>query len=63
MTPHQRHTGEDKVILAKRHETMQRAKAENPIRWGSQEVRNCKPVGPTTLNPVKEQQQQRLKAA
>ena len=63
VTPNQRHTGEDKVILAKRHETMQRAKAENPIRWGSQEVRNCKPVGPTTLNPVKEQQQQRLKAA
>jgi len=26
-------------------------------------VRNCEPVGPTTLNPVKEQQQQRLQAA
>ncbi|MGE6352134.1 hypothetical protein ACQKDP_12635, partial [Psychrobacter pacificensis] len=50
-------------LLAKRLLTMQRAKDENPIRWGTQEVRNCEPVGPTTLNPVKEQQQQRLQAA
>ena len=63
VTPNQRHTGEDKEILAKRHETMQRAKAQNPIRWGSQEVRDCEPVGPTTLNPVKEQQQDQLRAA
>ena len=63
VTPNQRHTGEDKEILAKRYETMQQAKAQNPIRWGSQEVRNCKPVGPTTLNPVKEQQEKRLQAA
>ena len=63
VTPNQRHTGEDKEILAKRLLTMQRAKDENPIRWGTQEVRNCEPVGPTTLNPVKEQQQQRLQAA
>ena len=63
VTPHQRHTGEDKEILAKRLLTMEAAKDKNPIRWGTQEVRNCKPVGPTTLNPVKEQHQTRLQAA
>ena len=63
VTPHQRHTGEDKEILAKRLLTMEAAKDKNPIRCGTQEVRNCKPVGPTTLNPVKEQHQTRLQAA
>ena len=63
VTPHQRHTGEDKEILAKRLLTMEAAKDKNPMRWGTQEVRNCKPVGPTTLNPVKEQQETRLQAA
>ncbi len=63
VTPHQRYTGEDKAILAKRKQTMQQAKAANPIRWGCQDIRNCEPVGPTTLNPVKEPQQQRLQAA
>ena len=63
VTPHQRHTGEDKGVLAKRKLTMQQAKAQNPIRWGSQEVRNCEPVGPTRLNPVKEPEKMRLQAA
>ena len=56
VTPNQRHTGEDKKIRAKRHETMQHAKSQNPLRWGSQKVRKREPVGPTTFNPVKEQQ-------
>ena len=63
VTPHQRHTGEDKEILAKRKQTMQQAKEANPIRWGCQNIRNCEPVGPTTLNPVKEPQEIRLQAA
>ena len=63
VTPSQRHTGEDKEILAKRKLTMQQAKAQNPIRWGSQKVRDCEPVGPTTLNPVKEPEKMRLQAA
>ena len=42
VTPNQRHTGEDKEVLAKRLLTMQRAKDENPIRWGTQEVRNLR---------------------
>jgi len=63
VTPNQRHTGEDKGILAKRKQTMQQAKAQNPIRWGSQNIRNCEPVEPTTLNPVKEPEKMRLQAA
>ena len=37
-----------------RKERIEAAKAENPNRWGNREVRNCTPVGPTTLNPEKE---------
>ena len=54
VTPHQRHTGQDQLLLAKRKERIEAAKAENPNRWGNREVRNCTPVGPTTLNPEKE---------
>ncbi len=63
VTPSQRHTGEDKAILAKRKQTMKQAKEANPIRWGCQDIRNCEPVGPTALNPVKEPQKIRLQAA
>ena len=55
MTPHQRHMGKDNGVLAKRQEVMQKAKAQNYIRWGTQEVRNCDPVGPRMLNHVTEQ--------
>lgn len=54
VTPHQRHTGQDQILLAKRKERIEAAKAANPSRWGKREVRNCTPVGPTTLNPEKE---------
>ncbi|MEC5210705.1 transposase InsO family protein [Psychrobacter sp. PL15] len=63
VTPHQRHTGEDRQVLAKRKQTMQQAKEANPIRWGCQDIRNCEPVGPTTLNPVKVPQETRLQVA
>lgn len=53
VTPHQRHTGQDKAILAKRKQHLEKAKAANPSRWGKRNVRNCEPVGPTTLNPEK----------
>jgi putative transposase len=53
VTPHQRHTGQDKAILEKRQERLEVAKAANPGRWGNRDVRNCTPVGPTTLNPEK----------
>ena len=54
MTPHQRHTGRDVAILARRKERIEAAKAANPSRWGKRAVRNCEPVGPTTLHPEKE---------
>jgi putative transposase len=55
VTPEQRHSGLDKVILAERKARMEAAKAAHPSRWGTRDVRNCTPVGPTTLNPEKEQ--------
>lgn len=33
------------------------------VRWGKRQVRNCTPVGPTTLNPAKEQIKQDQKQA
>ncbi len=39
---------------SKRKQTIESAKALNPARWGGREVRECTPVPPTTLNPVKE---------
>lgn len=56
VTPHQRHTGQDKAILMQRERCLERAKQVNPSRWGSRNIRNCKPVGPTTLNPAKKEQ-------
>lgn len=53
VSPHERHTGKDKEILAKRKQTIEHAKSLNPTRWGSRAVRNCTPVKPTTLNPLK----------
>lgn len=63
VTPHQRHTGQDDVILAKRKLCMEAAKAANPDRWGKRDVRNCEPVGSTTLNPEKEHVKQEDKQA
>ena len=54
VTPEQRHTGQDGEILAKRKQVLERAKQQNPERWGRRAIRNCEPVGPTTLNPEKE---------
>lgn len=54
VTPHQRHIGQDKAILAKRKKRIEAAKSAHPERWGAREVRNCAPVGATTLNPEKQ---------
>ena len=53
VTPHQRHTGQDKSILANRQSRLELAKQANPSRWGKRKIRNCEPVGPTTLNPTR----------
>ena len=63
VTPHQRHTGQDVELLAQRKERIEAAKAANPSRWGARDVRNCTPVGPTTLNPEKEPAKQVEKQA
>ena len=52
VTPEERHTQQDAKILAKRKQVLEAAKAAKPSRW-SQAVRNCEPVGATTLNPEK----------
>ena len=57
VTPAQRHRGEDKAILANRHEVYEKAKAANPERW-SGETRNWEPVGSVVLNPDRKQNEE-----
>ena len=51
VTPHERHTGQERSILAVRQQVLESARKRNPNRWGGRSVRNCNPVGPVTLNP------------
>lgn len=53
VTPAQRHRGEDKMILKKRHELYEQAKQKRPERW-SGNTRNWEPVGAVNLNPERE---------
>ena len=46
----QRHTGEDKAILAKRHALNLAARTAHPERW-SGGIRNWEPVTLVSLNP------------
>jgi transposase InsO family protein len=50
VTPHQRHTGEDKRILEKRRAVYSMAKIQNPERW-SRNIRNWDLPTIVTLNP------------
>jgi len=50
VTPHQRHTGEDKVLLQKRHQVYQLAKQLRPERWAGN-TRNWSLPETVTLNP------------
>lgn len=54
VTPAQRHAGEDAQLLGQRKRVLEQAKQSLPARWGTRPVRNCEPIGPTTLNPEKE---------
>ena len=54
VTPQQRHTGQDKLLLDNRKRVLEQARSANPERWGSRSVRNCEPVGSVWLNPEKE---------
>jgi putative transposase len=53
LTPHQRHTGQADIILAKRRETYEKAKSLNPARW-SRHTRNWSIAQEVWLNPVSE---------
>jgi putative transposase len=50
VTPDQRHRGEDRELLADRHQIYELARAARPERWSGQ-TRNWKPIGPVWLNP------------
>lgn len=51
VTPQQRHEGEDKEILARRHALYEKAKARYPERW-TRKTRNWNPIGGVWLNPA-----------
>lgn len=50
VTPHQRHDGQDSVLLARRADVYEAARAANPQRW-SGATRNWQPVREVHLNP------------
>lgn len=51
VTPMQRHSGEDVIILERRKLTYQKAREKNPIRWGGG-IRNWTRQIEVVLNPV-----------
>lgn len=53
VTPAQRHAGDDREILAARHELYQCAREQQPARW-SGDTRNWTPMGAVTLNPERD---------
>ena len=53
VTPNERHTLKDGDILARRESVLVMAKQVNPARWNGRAVRDCSPVQPTALNPVR----------
>ena len=57
VTPNERHTGKDAQVLAQREEVLKNAKQAHPVRWNGRDVRDCSPVPPTALNPVRPSKQ------
>lgn len=53
VTPFQRHSGQDKVILEQRKKVYEIAKQNHPERWNGRETRNCLALETVALNPVK----------
>jgi len=49
VTPDERHFGQEKDVLLRRHKLYQRAHAAHPERW-AQHTRNWTPAGPVRLN-------------
>jgi len=54
VSPEQRHSGQDKAILAARHEVYTLAKARNPARW-SGATRDWSMIETVTLNPERDE--------
>lgn len=50
VTPHQKHTGKDRLLLATRTKTYEAARLQNPSRW-SGKTRDWSPVELVCLNP------------
>jgi len=53
VTPAQRHAGQDRALLAARHELYQQARRSNPRRW-TRQTRDWTPVAAVTLNPERD---------
>jgi transposase InsO family protein len=53
VSPAQRHAGEDREILARRHALYLNARSANPRRW-ARHTRNWNPILAVTLNPEKD---------
>ena len=51
VTPHQRHTGTDKLILQNRHSLYLCARANRKERWGNRSTRNWTQTGSVNLPP------------
>jgi transposase InsO family protein len=50
VTPNQRHRGEERALLASRHQVYELARAARPERWSGR-TRNWHPIGSVWLNP------------
>ncbi len=61
VTPAQRHAGEDRQLLGARQRVYEEAKQSHPERW-SGKIRDWSIVGPTTLNPEREERIQQKAA-
>ena len=53
VTPAQRHEGDDRAILAARHELYVQARERNPARW-SRDTRDWRPIHAVALNPERD---------
>ena len=53
VTPAERHAGQDRALLARRHALYQQARERNPRRWSGQ-TRNWTPMAAVTLNPERD---------
>ena len=51
VTPHQRHTGQDKEILVNRTNVYKKARSQNPGRW-ARDIRNWDHVQEVYINPI-----------